>query len=125
MKLISMDIEMFEWHRTAVFDYGISNYSPNYTHSESIQSLNRNFCRMFFYACQIGSKYPKIVFYIFKHNIYVRIAIYMSELQYKIIRPSRCMGFGFILPRCNVIFDIYIAGAASTYITACKLMQMS
>ena len=82
MKLISMDTEMFEWHQTAVFDYGISNYSPNYTHSESIQSLNRNFCRMFFYACQIGSKCQKIVFYIFKHNIYVRIAIYMSKLQY-------------------------------------------
>ena len=69
--------------------------------------------------------------YIFKHNIY------MSELQYicpncniyvhslQNICPSRCMGFRFILPRCNVIFDIYIAGAASTYISACKLMQMS
>ena len=43
-----MDTEMFEWHQNAVFDYGILNYSPNYTHSESKQSLNRNFCRVFF-----------------------------------------------------------------------------
>ena len=69
--------------------------------------------------------------YIFKHNIHVQIAIYICpncniyvhSLQN--ICPSRCMGFRFILPRCNVIFDIYIAGAASTYISACKLMLMS
>ena len=38
----------------------------------------------FEYACQTGSKCRKIVFFLFKHNIYVRIAIYtcMSKLQY-------------------------------------------
>ena len=83
--------------------------------------------------------------YIFKHNIYVRIALYMSKLQYILLNcniyvhslqniyvhslqnicPSRCMGFRFILPRLNVIFDIYIAVAILTYISACKLMQIS
>ena len=65
--------------------------------------------------------------YIFKHNIYVRIAIYMSKLRYILLNciiyvhslqnicPSRCMGFRFILLRFNVIFDIYIAVAISTY----------
>ena len=79
----------------------------------------------------------KVCISIFKHNIYVRIAIYMSNLQYILLNcniyvyslqnicPSRCMGFRFIPPRFNVIFDIYIAGAASTYISACKLMQTS
>ena len=69
--------------------------------------------------------------YIFKHNIYVQIAMYTFKLQSirpqftKYICPSRCMEFRFILPRLNVIFDIYITCAASTYISACKRMQMN
>ena len=85
---------------------------------------------MVLYSCQMGSKCRKIVL------IYSN-TIYMSKLQYILLNfniyvhslqnicPSRCMGFRFILPRFNVIFDIYIVGAASTYMSACKLMQMS
>ena len=82
------------------------------------------------YACQIGSKCRKIVF-IYSNTIYmsklqyirVNCNVYVHSLQN--ICPSRCMEFRFILPRFNVIFDIYIACAVSTYISACKLMQMS
>ena len=90
------------------------------------------------YACQIGSKCRKIVF-IYFNTIYMSELqyIYMSKLQYILLNcsiyvhslqnicPSQSMGFRFMLPRFNVIFDIYIAGAASTYISACKLMKMS
>ena len=41
------------------------------------------------------------------------------------IRPNRHMGSRFMLPRFNVIFDIYVLDAVSTYILARKLMQMS
>ena len=34
------------------------------------------------------------------------------------ISPNRCLGSRFILPRFNVIFDIYILDAVSTYILA-------
>ena len=73
------------------------------------------------YACQIGSKCRKIVF-IYSNTIYMSELqyIYMSKLQYILLNcniyvhswqnicPSRCMGFRFIMPRFNVIFDIYI-----------------
>ena len=69
------------------------------------------------YACQIGSKCRKIVF-IYSNTIcmsklqYIRVNcnVYVHSLQN--ICASQCMEFRFILPRFNVIFDIY----TSTYI---------
>ena len=52
------------------------------------------------------------------------IAIYVSAV-YKIYVQVDVWGSRFILPRFNVIFDMYIADAVSTYISAGKLMQMS
>ena len=96
---------------------------------ELSQTMTSLLCSYFVFsthfACQIGSKCRKIVSIYLKHNIYVRLVIYMCKLQYILlncniyvhslqnIRPSRCMGFCFILPRFNVIFDIYIAGAGA------------
>ena len=52
------------------------------------------------------------------------IAIYVSAV-YKIYVQVDVWGSHFILPRFNVIFDMYFVDAVSTYISAGKLMQMS
>ena len=55
-------------------------------------------------------------------NIYVKMSICAHAL--KNVCPNRCMGSRFILPRFNVIFDIYILDAVSTYIYANELSRV-
>ena len=67
--------------------------------------------------------------YVQNFNMYVEISIYMSNcniivLSLQIYVQVDICGSRFILPRFNVIFDIYIADEVSTYIFRCKLMQM-